>query len=422
MPSVPVLAVRWIILALAGLPAAALAQPAEPVQAPVPVPAPPDQGDHLPRQDPAKPIRCLEDGDGRLWRVQCVVSEDGKDKLCLYAPDALVDEQGTFGGDLERVAPCPLEGKFDQAALRAEGWRLERSIADAPIGWERDARGRVYQVNFDLHNRLYLGVSWQPTLVTGLPEGSESELGRMGMDFGVLELEVYASGRSATRHRVAVLRGEVQLAPFAADVVALHYDVSHRREKPLLRLVTFFGTPRRHDVNANLGAWVELGHLTLRENAAGQHEGLLRVATAHLTWDLWRSSDMYSYVRVRGGLGYERTFVDRDWVNERDALTPGAAVDASISFDHRGYNHLSFTGSWERPLGLREENDGVLGDRVRLALGFERIVISLNDQPLTLRVGVEADHRSDLPEADRPAGWDLRGIVGLRFNLWAPGR
>jgi hypothetical protein len=379
------------------------------------MPRPPDDDD-LPRIDRKKPFRCLVDGAGQLWRVQCD-DQNTPDKKCILAPDAQLDEDNKFAGELERAVPCGNDGSLDLGALEQDGYKIVHGIAGAPAGWARDARGRVFQVEFDLHDRLWVGTSWQP----GRRSGQDADPGGMGIDFGVLQLEIFnEDGKDATRHRLSVLSGEVQIAPFGADVTALRYDFSRRRGNPLLRLSTFIGKPRRFDIDAHLGGWFEVGRLTLSERDDGVREGLVRLATANLTWDIVRSADMYSYLRVRGGAGLERVFIDDTWDPDRTALTPGATLEGNWTLDRAGLNHLTLAGTWERPIGRQKEAWVGLGQRAHLGLGYERIVIAFNDQPVTLRVAAEADYRSDIPA--QAAGWDFKGLIGLRFNFWAPAR
>lgn len=385
-----------------------------PTEAPPPTLAP-DGARDLPVMSPDLPVACLEDRDGHLWRVQCGLVDGAK--ACVYAPDAIIGADGSWGGALERASGCGDLGSFITADLTRGGATMVRGIADAPRGWKRDARGRVFQVEFDLHKRLYVGVDWVP----GRDRDGTTAVDQLGINVGGVEFEVVRGvGDDLTRHRVALLRGDVTLAPFEADVTAFHYDLSRRTADPLFHVTTFFGEPRRHDIDAHLGAWVEAGRATMREDAQGRREVLWRYGTAHLTWDLLRSADLYSYLRVRGGAGVERVTVAGAIDEERDAITPGGAIEGDWTLDQAGLNHLAMKASWEHPLAVQRTLPGGLGNRVELGASYERILIALNDQPITLRVAAEADYRSDQP--DRPHGWDLRGLAGLRFNFWAPAR
>jgi hypothetical protein len=293
-----------------------------------------------------------------------------------------------------------------------------RGAADAPRGWMRDERGRVFQVTFDLHRRLYAGVAWTPTLRRAAGGGADWD--RAAFDVGLLELEGTTGGeRNGWRHRLRLGEGTVALAPFAADATVLRYDVSRKRAEPLFRITTFFGRPRRYDVDAHLGGWFEFAHLQAGEVAPDREETLWRYATAHLTWDVWRTREMDSFVRLRGGPGLESA--REDGRPDRDALTWALAADGDFTIGASGFNRLVFLAQLERPIYFDRQPGEVARSRRALGrLGYERIVLAINDQPVTARLGAEAEYRADVPDVD--PGWDLRAVAGLRFNLWAPPR
>jgi hypothetical protein len=374
---------------------------------------------------PDRAVRCLVDGQERVWRVQCTDPDAPGKKICLFALDHELDEDGAPTRVLERARPCDASGSFDQDALRAQGYALVPAVADAPHGWMRDERGRVFQVTFDLHKRLYAGVSWAPVFHDA---DGEAAAGRTSFDFGLFAYE-HTTGdrRTGFRHRVRLVEGSVQLAPFGAEAVLAHYDFSRRSVIPLVRLTTFWGTPRRHDIAAHMGGWFELGHLQVDELADGRTETLWRYATAHLTWDLWRSPDMSSFVRFRGGAGLERAVVEKDADGapgtnlDRDAVTPAGAAEADLTLDDDGFHHVTLMAQLERPIFSGEARDlRTSAKRAQLRAAYEVILVAVNDQPVTLRFAGEALYRDDIPGV--AAGWDLRATAGVRLSLWAPAR
>jgi hypothetical protein len=372
--------------------------------------------DGPPRIDPDKSIKCLTDGDGRLWRVQCTPEDDAsaRARVCVYAPDSELDEDGQWVRPLERATRCYPDGEFDQDALKAKGYTLLPGLADAPAGWMRDRRGRVFQVNFDLHRRLYAGVRWAPRF------GDDGGLGRVALDFGLFEWEHTTNGGrpGALRHRVRLVEGDVELAPFAADLTVLHYDLSWRAQRPLVRLTTFFGTPRRHDLGTPIGAWLEAGRLHIDEVAPDQRDTLWRFVTLHMTLELWRNQDMSSFVRLRGGVGFEEAHLEDQ--AERVAFTPAGALEGDLTLDRDGFHHVTFAAEAERP-GYVETIEGRgHARRAEVRAAYELILVAVNDQPVTLRIGGEAAYRDDIPGV--AAGWDLRASAGLRLSLWAPPR
>jgi len=57
-----------------------------------------------------------------------------------------------------------------------------------------------------------------------------------------------------------------------------------------------------------------------------------RFATPQLTWDILGSRDLYSWLRMRGGLGLERTYTDLA-NRDRSAVTPAVALDGNVTLD-----------------------------------------------------------------------------------------
>jgi hypothetical protein len=382
--------------AAACLAAAALARPARA-----------EPGD-LPAMSPDRPVLCVDGAgpEGRRWRVQC----DDREKTCLWAPDGELDRQGRVKRDLERAQSCVPVPASALAERRARGYRLVRALPDAPYGWERDERGRVFQVNFDLKRRLYLGAAWTPQRRAG-----QSDTGRTAIDFGVLVWEYLHRSRSPTRHRVRLVEGQARIAPYSGEVVLAHYDVSRHYDNPLLRITTFIGRPRRSDLTLHLGAWLEAGGVEMHGRELGDAR-LWRLATAQATLDLWQSADLESFARVRAGVGAEGA--SEDSVPDRTAVTPVGAVETQLTLDRRGFHHLGAELTHERPRYVTG-TDG-WAQRTRAQLHYELIVLALNDQPLSLRLAAGAERRDDLAALDDR--WALTAQAGLRFSLWAPPR
>jgi hypothetical protein len=369
----------------------------------------------VPALDGDRSYQCLRDGKGLVWRVQF----DTQGKRLLYAPDSEVAEDGSWIAPLERTRPCYPEGGFDVEALRAQGFTLQRAVADAPFGWMRDERGRVFQVSFDLHRRLYVGAGFAPELKS--PDAATPPArGRAYVDFALFIYErlTKGAGIGMARHRLRLGEGRIHIAPFAARAVFFHYDVSIRHPKPLLRLTTFFGKPRRHDARMNLGFWLEGGDVEIHDSPSGQ-ESLYRFGTVNATADLWQSPDLTSFVRLRTGAGVEGTYVDA--LATRQAITPMAAVDADFTLDRRGMHHLVGGGVAEAPQYTSSPRGGrTRARRVKAALSYEGIFLAVNDQPLTLFVEAGASWRDDI--AGVTPAWALSATAGLRFSLWAPAR
>ena len=366
-------------------------------------------GADLPMMDSARPVACAKDKEGKVWRLQC----DHAAKVCLYAPDEELDSEGERMKPLARARDCAFD-PFDRAKLEASGYTMRAGRADAPFGWTRDERGRVFQTNFDLKRRMYFGVAYSPRKILENPLQST----RTSIDYGLLVFETRTRGKSPMRHRVRLLEGEVHLEPFTAELVVAHYDMSRRFFDPLVRITTFAGTPRRHDLHLNLGLWTEAGGLEIHKTALG-HSQLWKHAAAQVTLDLWQSARQDSFLRARTGLALEgqRTEV----TGYRSALTAGSALELDCVLDDEGFHNLRIEVAHEMPrYFIPLERTGKLAQRMHARLLYEAIVLAINDQPLTLKLAASGEKRDDIPGI--PDQWAFVMDAGLRFSLWAPPR
>jgi hypothetical protein len=363
-----------------------------------------------PMMDPDRPVKCARDTSGLVWRLQC----DDRTRVCLYAPNDELDLDGDRTKPLERARECEIGGEpFDRVKLEAAGYHMRPGRADAPWGWMRDERGRVFQVDFDLHRRMYFGLAYTPMKVVDNPLEST----RTSFDFGLLVLDVLQPGKSATRHRFRFVQGQVHVQPFSAEVTVAHYDVSHRYVDPLLRITTFVGTPQRHDLHLDLGLWTEAGGLELRRTQLGDSQ-LWRHATAQITLDLWQSADLESFLRLRTGAGLEGQHDDIN--GYRSAVTETSALDLDCVLDGSGYHNLRLELAHEVPRYFTPYRTDTLVQRMRARVQYEAIVLAINDQPLTLALAAGGEKRNDVPGL--PDQWAFVIDAGLRFSLWAPPR
>ncbi|WP_404370276.1 hypothetical protein ACIHQR_09835 [Corallococcus coralloides] len=361
-----------------------------------------------PQQPSAGQARCLAlpptpTVPSGAWRARC----DDARKQCLVSPANELDSEGHEKDQpLQRVDRCvsnlmPLE--------TARQYRLVPAIAEAPPGWYRDERGRVLQYNFDLHRRVYVGGAWAPRWLRETDRLDE----RVRVDFGV---DLEWPGDSDRLHRMTLLDTELYLGDAASyDVTLLRYDFRSQNDAPLFRVTTFYGRPRRFDIHANLGFWMELLHgEQVRRGDA--HGDFLSVATTQVTLDLWHSSDLVSYVRLRTGPA-----VERDRTNGFFTLVPAAALEGDLTLDRDGFHHVRFGAEAQKVL-LAQAVEGrpLRPERLRLRAGYELIVLAINDQPVSVTLDGRGTWRDDV--ANAPAGWEWSAQAGLRFSLWAPAR
>jgi hypothetical protein len=355
-----------------------------------------------------RPIHCAKDKDGHVWRVQC----DPATKVCLYAPNEELDSDGgRTGKPLERVEDCPAFDELDRGKLEADGFTLAAGRPDAPWGWMRDDRGRVFQVNFDLKRRMYLGFAYTPEKVLDNPLEST----RTSMNFGLF---VYEDQDGVNRHRIRLVEGEVHLQPFSAELTLVHYELSRHFIDPLLRITTFVGEPQRHDLHLNLGLWTEGGRVEVHRTSEGD-SSLWKFGAAAVTLDLWQSAKLDSYARLRTGIGIERQFTDI--AGNRSAITPSEAFEIDTVLDREGFHNLHFEIVHEMPQYILPLPNGARrANRMRARLQYEAVVLAINDQPISLTLAAGSDKRNDLPGVRDQ--WAFVMDAGLRYSLWAPPR
>ncbi len=364
--------------------------------------------------DHSRPVHCMKDTAGDMWRIQC----DHAAKVCLYAASEELDSTGERTKPLERVRECdPMP--IARAKLEEDGYHFLPGRADAPWGWTRDERGRVFQINFDLKRRLYFGVGYTPQKVlNNLDDPFQNK--RSSLDFGMLVLDFMTGEdtKNPTRHRIRLMEGEVHVEPFSAQLVVAHYDLSHRFLDPLLRITTFVGKPQRHDLTLDLGLWSEAGGLEIHPTPSG-HSQIWKHAQAAITLDLWQSARMDSFIRLRSGLGLEGQHTDG--TGYRSAITETSALEVDWVVDPEGFHNVRFEFVHELPRYFVPLIDGqMLAQRMRARLQYEAIVLAINDQPLTFKLAAGGEKRNDIFGV--PDRWAFVMDAGLRFSLWAPPR
>src|SRR3569832_3014234 len=143
---------------------------------------------------------------------------------------------------------------------------------------------------------------------------------------------------------------------------------------------------------------------------------LWRHATAQVTVDLWQSPNLDSFARIRTGLGLEG---QRDDVNGyRSAITESSAFDLDWVLDEAGFNNVRFELSHELPRYFTPTaTTPKLVQRFPGNLQYERIILAINDQPLSWKLAAGGEKRDDLPGVF--VLWVFVFVFGLWFCLWA---
>lgn len=360
----------------------------------------------LPRMVWDKEVICTSSPAGDPVRIQC----DDKTKVCLTT-SGCVDGRGTVCRPMERLQHCRIPRKGLWASLEGVGYRFERGIAEAPPGWMRDRQGRIFQYNFDLNRRIWLGARYP----FAVGPGDRLMFDSITLDSG-FRVEWMADSLR-TRYRLKAFESTVRLNPLAVDATLLELDTSHESMTPLFRLTTFWPEPERHDLHLNMGFWGQLGKIEYHARGSDS-DTVIRIAGAGVTMDFWHSVDMSSYVRLRLAVAadaYHSTVAD-----ERYALTPIQALETDLTLDRDGFHHLGVQIAAEQPLVLSDK--GLMDNHIRgyAKASYEVVLLAINDQPLSAYVGVGGGYRDDLLGV--PNGWEFNADAGFRFSLWVPSR
>src|SRR5262249_33624999 len=158
---------------------------------------------------------------------------------------------------------------------------------------------------------------------------------RFRTDFGI-DVEFPGEDNEQTLHRLHFLQSEFFFDTYSAESTLVKYDYSVDRSAPFLRITSFFGQPRRFDLNLDAAGYFEVLHLEWLRRG-GETQTFLTLGDAEVTFDLWHSKDLVSYVRVRGGAAAEQ-----DILQKFLSLKPVAAVEGDFTLDQDGFHHLAF--------------------------------------------------------------------------------
>lgn len=350
-----------------------------------------------------KPSKRVPSGE---YRVQC----DNVGRQCLVAPTRVLDQGVETLEPLARTRYCVPVGDEELLETARLGYGFFEAVADSPDGWYRDDSGRIIQVNFDLHRRVYFGGAWSPDLAPDGKGGLTSTFNRGRVDMGI-DIDFFNTNGDEVHH-LHLLEGSAWVgAQTRVDVALARYGWTAQHYAAPIWITTFVGKPRRIDLDVNLTAYIE----TLRLEVWNQ-QGYLTIGSAQASLDLWHSKDLDSFLRLRAGPGLEF-----DLATKNAALKTEAALDGDFTLDRDGFHHILAQVQGEKlffdPVTTAHAHNP---QRLRTMLGYEVILLAINDYPLSLVLDGRATWRDDLPNV-KP-GWDFSGNVGLRFSFWAPAR
>ena len=363
----------------------------------------------LPHLEWNQPVWCMTDGLGRPVRVQLQKDQAAR-PVYLVAPG-----EDEYGKELSRVSSCNVSGG-DQtlAQIKKHGIRLLPAIAEAPPGWYRDERGRVFQIHFDMFKRFYLGGGWSPMWD---PSAGSHDYNRARFEMGFVSS--WVAPESRMRHTIRAVEGDIVLDDVQVRGQLFAYDLNHSSTEPLLRVTTFFGTPKRYDGHMDLGFGLRTLGVQMRPHRT---RDLIDVewGEVHGSFALWQSDDLLNHVQTSVGVGAGQILDTERERREFRYVLPDATLDARFVLDRAGFHTVTGNVHGALPVFVSGLPSGTTRKRAGAGLAYEVIFLAINDQPLSLRFEGNVDYRTDLP--DRAPKWESTALSGVRFSFWAPGR
>ncbi len=376
--------------------------------------------EEIPRLRWDRPVQCMVGPDGKVVRVQC--DDPNHPAECLVAPNLSAE-----GTELRRVNECSvLADPRAYENLVHTGVRLTAAVAEAPPGFSRSDKGRAYQTKFDLLDRVYVGLAYAPMFArggVGTPTPSALSLGLVQAEIGMDASVLSPHGRS--RHDFQVLSGNVTFDDFHFTGVVFAYDYQQVHRRPAFWVTTFFGEPHLYPAAVPLGWGFRIMNVEDRPpSAPGTFD--MEITEVHMSWNPWQSSDMYSRLRLEAGADVGKAWANRADISE--GLSTGrvyvgftSAMRLRVALGDGGLHYLFADFAYLRPTLLPDGTNPTLPiNKLKGVVAYERVLVAINDQPLSLRLSVSGLARDDLAGGARNV--ELGGTAGLRFSFWAPPR
>lgn len=356
--------------------------------------------------------------------MQC----DHVKKTCLLAEAKVFKPEGGDDGplvsttqDAARVNTCYTgNDESSLALLREAGYTLEAALLEAPYGYKRDHRGRIFQRYFDLRSRAVIGVGYVAHIEDAALTNS--------LHIQTRSMHEHYSTHTGKRHRFEFLQGTMLIDPLRINAKLFEYTMGRSGREPLLYITEFFGEPSRHDIYMNVGWGIKLLEFDYRSmeraieapevDDAGMElpaeirdQRFLDIAQLKLQWEILQGAALEDYVALQlgGGLGSRLRGKDAAYVY------PEIGFQAKWLASPRGLVELSTRGS------VRYAVEPVTGSawlRATAAASAEWVFLSVSDQPISLFVEPQADWLEYRGASD--ALRELRVTSGIRFSLFTP--
>ena len=281
----------------------------------------------------------------------------------------------------------------------------------APPGYTKDEEGRIFQTSFDLRRRYHLGVYDMLRIY----EDQDFRWDRHSLLVQVGGTHETSSLDGARRHRRRFLEGRLSLAPFEIDALLYGYDFGRSSDQAPLWLTTFIGQPRRFDIPIAIGAGYSMGRLHYRRSDVGDLM-LLDMGEVHLNWEFFQGPGLENHLYFTTGIGFGLIHLEGTGRVDLYAA-PEVGLRAAWTLTENGLTQLAMEGRMQWAWTMESSRHWQMGS---LRASAEWSPLAINDQPLTLFLAPELRY-SQIPVAELE-GLEVRGILGLRLNLFVPPR
>ena len=367
-------------------------------------------------------IACVESARQiMILHMQC----DHDIKQCLVAELYVPKRQGEDASQwvpstrlADRSGYCDAVLKLeDMELLESQGYTFEAALLETPYGYTRDARGRVFQTQFDLRSRAILGVYY-----TGIAQNAQRY--QNGLTLETRSTYEHYSRSTGKRHRYRFLEGRLALSSMRVNATAFEYERGRSSKSPLFYITEFFGEPGRHDIYMNIGygfsairyEYRDVGRAleipSINENGdVLDTQSFLDILHTWLQWELFQGLGLEDYfaIQVGGGVGSRQRDPNVYYVY------PEVGFKAKWLASPRGLFELSTEG---RARMILESDTDTTGYMANAKASAEWIFISISDQPISLYAEPEFNYLSYKGGTDPLA--EVRFQAGLRFSLFTP--
>lgn len=195
------------------------------------------------------------------------------------------------------------------------------------------------------------------------------------------------------------------------------YDRGRTGDEPVIRFVEFLSPePDRYDISIHLGPGFRLGRFQIEE-IDERTQLLVDVAQGHINWEFLQNDrqGLEDYLLIRGGVGGGVAAIEGE---EDDHIYgyPEVGLEGAWIIDDRGLTQLRMEAAY-RHIWDDAENER---DRAFADLSLERVVLSVNDQPLTLFAQGGVEYKNGPLAEDGITSFEA--LVGGRVSFFVPPR